>query len=214
MGPEIDVLKFYVLCNRLKNVIRTGWKDWHVSRDRVESVAEHVYSTQMLAIAIYSKYKYDIDIYKVIFMLAVHELEETLIGDYTQFQISREEKEKLGHEAIEKALSVLDNSGYVRDIILEFDKRESKEADFAYHIDKLECDLQCKLYDDEACVDVDVELDRRNIHDETVLKLLHEGKSWSEMWLTFGQMKYNYDDNFKSISDYAMTHDIKDMANF
>ena len=214
MGPEIDVLKFYVLCNRLKNVIRTGWKDWHVSRDRVESVAEHVYSTQMLAIAIYSKYKYDIDIYKVIFMLAVHELEETLIGDYTQFQISREEKEKLGHEAIEKALSVLDNSGYVRDIILEFDKRESKEADFAYHIDKLECDLQCKLYDDEACVDVDVELDRRNIHDETVLKLLLEGKSWSEMWLTFGQMKYNYDDNFKSISDYAMTHDIKDMANF
>lgn len=32
---------------------------------------------------------------KVIFMLAIHELGETVIGDLTQFQISRDEKEKL-----------------------------------------------------------------------------------------------------------------------
>ncbi len=208
MTPEENVLKFYVLCNRLKNVIRTGWKDWHVNRERLESVAEHVYSAQMLAIAMYSEFKYDVDIYKVIFMLAVHELEEILIGDLTQFQISREEKAKIGHEAIEKVLSSLANKEDVKKIILEFDERKTKEAEFAYHIDKLEADLQCRLYDEEGCVKVDIEKDTKNIHDETVMKLLKDGKSWSEMWLTFGQGKYNYDENFLKVSNYAKNNKI------
>ncbi len=214
MAPEIDVLRFYVLCNRLKNLIRTGWKNWHVCRERIESVAEHVYSAQMLAIAMCQNFKYDIDLFKVIYMLAIHELEETMIGDYTQFDISREEKEKLGHEAIKKALGTIASSDYIEKLILEFDERKTKEADFAYHIDKLECDLQCKLYDEEACVDIDVERDRGNIHDETVLKLLDEGKSWSEMWMTFGQKKYGYDENFLKVSNYAMEHDIGILAQF
>ena len=94
MRKEENVLKYYVLCNKLKNTIRTGWKDWNVERDRLESVAEHIFGVQMLAIAMKSEYKYDIDIMKVIFMLKVHELEEIYIGDLTQFQITKEEKEK------------------------------------------------------------------------------------------------------------------------
>ena len=83
--------KFYVLCTRLKKLIRTGWKDWNVKRERVESVAEHIYGVQMLALAMYSEYQYDIDIEKVLYMLAVHELEETIIGDLTFLQISSAE---------------------------------------------------------------------------------------------------------------------------
>ena len=73
MGKEEKVINYYVLCNKLKNVIRTGWIDWKVSRERVESVAEHVYGVQMLAIAMKSEYEYDIDIMKVIYMLAIHD---------------------------------------------------------------------------------------------------------------------------------------------
>ncbi len=51
MKKEQKVLNYYVICNRLKDVIRTGWKDWNVKRERIESVAEHIYSVQMLAIA-------------------------------------------------------------------------------------------------------------------------------------------------------------------
>lgn len=42
MSKEENVIKYYVICNRLKNVIRTGWKTWHVKRERIESVAEHI----------------------------------------------------------------------------------------------------------------------------------------------------------------------------
>ena len=80
-----NVLNFYVLCNKLKDIVRTGWMNWHVERERVESIAEHIYGVQMLALAIYSEFQYDIDIQKVIYMLAIHELEETIIGDLTQF---------------------------------------------------------------------------------------------------------------------------------
>ena len=78
MNREKRVLEFYILTNRLKSVIRTGWLNWHVNCERVESVAEHIYGVQMLALAMYSEYKYDIDIKKVIVMLSIHELEEIL----------------------------------------------------------------------------------------------------------------------------------------
>ncbi|MBR3280806.1 MAG: HD domain-containing protein [Clostridia bacterium] len=208
MTPEKRVINFYLLCNKLKNIIRTGWVNWHVDRDRLESVAEHIYSTQMLAIAINSEYKYDIDIQKVIYMLAVHEMEEIMIGDYTQFDISREEKLKLGHEAIEKILSELADKDYIKQMILEFDERKTNEAFFAYQVDKLECDLQCKLYDEEGCIQVDLEKDRKNIHNDIALKKLEEGCSLSEMWMTFGRIRYNYDENFLKISEYAQNNGI------
>jgi putative hydrolase of HD superfamily len=74
MGKERKVINYYVLCNKLKNLIRTGWKTWHVHRERLESVAEHIFGVQMLAIAMKSEYEYDIDISKVIMMIAIHEL--------------------------------------------------------------------------------------------------------------------------------------------
>ena len=203
-----NVIRYYVLCNKLKDVIRTGWKDWNVKRDRVESVAEHIYGVQMLAIAMYLEYQYDIDINKVIFMLAIHELEEIYIGDLTQFQITKEEKEKIGHEAIIKLLDDLIDRNNIINLILEFDKRESKEAKFAYYCDKLECDLQCKLYDEENCVDLNVQNDNKSFYDSKVQELLNQEKSWSGMWLKFGQEKYNYDQNFLEVSEYAKNNSI------
>ena len=95
MKKEEKVINYYIICNRLKNVIRKGWKVWNVQRDRVESVAEHIFGVQMLAIAMKSEYQYDIDLLKVILMLAVHELGETIIGDLTQFEIDDHEKKRI-----------------------------------------------------------------------------------------------------------------------
>lgn len=208
MKKEENVLKYYVLCNRLKNTIRTGWKNWNVERDRLESVAEHIFGVQMLAIAMKSEYKYDINIMKVIFMLAVHELGEIYIGDLTQFQITKEEKEKLGHAAVQKVLEGLLDKEDIESMVIEFDERKTKEADFAYHCDKLECDLQCKLYDEEKTVDLNKQEQNPTFSDSNVQRLLKSKRNWSEMWLTFGQNSYNYDENFTSISNYAMNNNI------
>lgn len=208
MEKEENVIKYYVLCSKLKDLIRTGWKDWNVNRKRVESVAEHIYGVQMLALAIYSEYKYDIDINKVIKMIAIHELEEIEIGDITLFAISREDKRNMGKAAVLKVLEPLTGKDELINLINEFEERKTKEALFAYYCDKLECDIQSKLYDEENCVDLNHQENNLSFFDEDVQKYLEEEKTWSGMWLRFGQERYKYDDNFKSISNYVKNNSI------
>ena len=209
MTKEENVVNYYVICNKLKNIIRTGWKDWNVKKERLESVAEHIFGTQMLAIAMKSEYQYDVDIMKVIFMLAIHELGETIIGDLTQFQISKEEKIKIEHDAVKEILSNLLEKKQIEELFLEFDSHKTKEAMFAYQCDKLECDLQSKLYDEEGCVDLNHQEGNKTMDNKLVKQLLQEGNSWSEMWLKFGQSIYPYDDNFIAVSNYALNNNIK-----
>lgn len=208
MPREYNVVKFYVLCNKLKDVIRTGWKNWSVQRDRIESVAEHVYGVQMLALAMYSEFDYDIDIQKVIMMLAVHELEEVFIGDLTQFQISREEKAKIGHEAVEKLLNGLAKKDEIQSLVFEFDERNTQEAFFAYQCDKLECDIQSKLYDEEGDVDITHQESNASFYNKKVRELFIKEKSFSSMWIQFGQDTYPYDENFRSVSSFVKENKI------
>ncbi len=208
MSKEENVLNYYVMCNKLKNIIRTGWKKWNVQRERIESVAEHVYGVQMLALAMKSEYKYDIDIMKVILMLSIHELGETIIGDLTLFQIDKKEKEKIEHAAVHNILSSLLDGEQIEKLFIEFDEQKTKEAIFAYQCDKLECDLQCKLYDEESCVDLTKQPENDVINNEKIKDLLECNKSWSRMWLKFGQQIYPYDNNFMAVSNYALNNSI------
>lgn len=208
MEKAKNVIDYYMICNKLKNTIRTGWKDWNVQKERLESVAEHIYGTQMLALAINSEYEYDIDITKVIMMLAIHELEETVIGDLTHFQITKEEKEKLGHEAVNKILKGLTDGEKLKQIIYEFDERQSKEAKFAYFCDKLEADIQSKIYDEEGFVDLNNQPNNISINDNKVKELLQNNLTFSEMWLKYSSERYDYDDNFKEISNYVLNNKI------
>lgn len=38
-----NAIKYYTLCNKLKDIIRTGPVIWNAKRDRIESVAEHIW---------------------------------------------------------------------------------------------------------------------------------------------------------------------------
>lgn len=209
MKKEEKVINFYVICNRLKNVIRTGWKDWQVKKERIESVAEHIYGTQMLALAVYSEYNYNIDIVRVIYMLAVHELGETIIGDYNPFDISKEEKIKIEHEAIHNILKKLSKGVDIENLLLEFYEKNTPEAKFAYMCDKMECDIQCKLYDEAGCVDVNNPNVFNNLN-EAEQSLVKAGQKWSELWLNYDQEHCGYDENFTALSNYLLENDISD----
>lgn len=148
-----NVLDFFLFTTKLKEIIRSGWKEWNVHSKRLESIAEHIFGTIMLAIAIDSEYSYDIDIKKVALMLSIHELEEIVISDITPFDgISEEEKAKMGHEAIKKVLAPLSKGYSYEALILEFDSRSTLDAKFAFMCDKLEANIMSYLYDkDNTC---------------------------------------------------------------
>ena len=69
-------LRFYLLATTLKDKIRSGWKVWNIQRERVESVAEHIYGVCILAVSIDSEYDLNIDLSKTVMMLLLHEIEE------------------------------------------------------------------------------------------------------------------------------------------
>ena len=208
MNRAKSVIEYYVLCNKLKDVVRTGWINWRVDCERVESIAEHVYGTLMLAIFMKSEYEYDIDLEKVIFMLAIHEIGETVIGDITMFDMPKDEKEKIEHEAVHKILSELIDGQKIEELFLEFDEHKTKESLFAYQCDKLECDLQASIYGERGCVDLSHQEGNDTCDNKEVKALLDSGKSFKEMWLEFGQARYPYDQNFLSVSNYAKENDI------
>ncbi len=200
-----SVINHYSLNDEFKDLERTGWNDWHVKRHRIESVPEHVYGAIQLAYAMWSEFdEYeDLDIDRVVLMLASHELEETLMGDITQFQMPREVKSELGQMADDMATGLLRKGKHIREIVREFDERKTPEAIFAYMCDKLECDLHSKWYDEEGCVDLNDQEGNKTMENAKVQALLNTGKSWSGMWMQFGRDKYAYDDNFRFVSLYA-----------
>ena len=148
MNKKIETaIKYYKLCTKLKDTIRTGPIVWNAKRERIESVAEHIYGTQMLALSIYYQLGYKLDIMKVIFMLAIHELEEIEIGDLAFYEITKEEKLIKGKKATDYILKDFLGKDELSALLDEYNERKTDEAIFAYHCDKLECDIQMKLYD-------------------------------------------------------------------
>ena len=145
----INVLDvYYKLCS-LKRKKRQGWVYWNVAKTRIESIAEHVFGVQQLAWVIYSEAQLDLDIFKVIAMLSLHETEEVIIGDITPFDnITDAEKLAMGDKAVKQIFGKINKSEILIELINEFNQRNTKEAQFAYLCDKMECDLQVKRYSD------------------------------------------------------------------
>jgi putative hydrolase of HD superfamily len=205
-----QVLDFYVLTHQLKDTIRSGWgKIWNISAPRLESVAEHIYGTQMLAIAVASEYKIDVDLTKVALMLAIHELGETIIGDITPWDgVTKEQKSKVEVEAVEKILSKLAAGDKIRELYLEFEQNETKEAKFCKQIDKLEACLQVKIYDEGDFADYvtpregEIE-ERRQYHWRKGNKTL--SKAWIDNEMSLGLFQT---DEFLELAEYVRDHAI------
>lgn len=206
MSKEENVINYYLICNKLKQIIRSGWLVWNVKKERLESVAEHVFGVQMLALSMKSEFQYDVNIMKVIMMLAVHDLGEATIGDEIASLVSGINKKEREHKAVHEILKSLLDCEQIENLFLEYDAKETKEAKFAYWCDKLECDLQSKIYGQEGLVDLHNQSDNKLMKNNLVKKLLDEGYTWEDMWIKFGQTVYDYDQNFMSVSNYALNH--------
>ncbi len=200
-----NIIHFYVLASTLKDKIRSGWKVWHIERERVESVAEHIYGTCMLAIAIDSEYDFTIDLMKVIKMLVIHELEEIEIKDFTPFdKISQEEKRKIGKTAVEDVLKDLTKKEELLELIEEFESMKTKESIFAKMCDKLESDIQCKLYCEEHCLDVNKNENKPILEDKRIQNLIENGsKTVADFFVENHKKEILHQDRvFEEIADY------------
>lgn len=197
-----DIMSFYALCSKLKDTIRKGPLTWNANRKRIESVAEHIYGVQMLAISIYYQFGYKLDLNKVIYMLAIHELEEIEIGDLAFYEITKEDKLEKGKNATDLILKDLIGKEEISKLLDEYNERKTDEAIFAYHCDKLECDVQMKLYDQEGCFDLNNQPNNPIIDLPSVRKVLDSESSISNAWIEFDRSKFEDDPVFIEIINW------------
>lgn len=203
-------MRFYMLATQLKYKIRSGWdkSHWNVSKDRVESIAEHVYGTCILALSIDSEFKTNLDINKVIKMLVLHELGEVIIGDITPFDnITPEEKMKKEHEAMREVIGDLVNQEEFLSLLFEFDEKKTKEAIFAHHCDKLEADIQAKVYQDMGCQHpLDEQEDNVVFKSNKVQQMVNDGAQTAfDIWYEWDKSLYYDDEDFGRLLDYVRT---------
>lgn len=202
-----STMRFYLLATQLKYKIRSGWDKthWNVSKERIESIAEHIYGTCILALSIDSEFETHLDISKVIKMLVLHELGEVVIGDITPFDnVTPEEKMVREHAAIKEVLGDLIKKEEYFALLLEFDEGKTREAIFAKHNDKLEADIQAKVYQDMGCQHpLDKQENNVVFKSKRVQQMVQNGaKTAFDIWYEWDKSLYADDEKFSALLNY------------
>lgn len=134
---------------KLKEVKRSGWKSKLLINNH-ESVAEHTLSMIVLAmiIAEYNNYP-STKIIKLIKMTLIHDLGESIIGDYMPDTIKIEEKKQLEDKAINNIFSkipwIVTRDNYIK-IWSEFRENKTDASRLIHLIDKLDMAIQANYY--------------------------------------------------------------------
>lgn len=209
--PRKTALDFYYQnTTALKEKKRTGWIYWSVSGERIESIPEHIWGTQMLAWAMWSEFELNVDIFKVNAILSLHEEEEIEIGDITPFdKVTKEEKARRGKVAVEHICGNLKKGEFIKDLIAEFEAQKTAEAKFAYWCDKMECDLQAKLYSDTQRASFKG-VNSKIINDPRIQNLIQKGaKTVAEVFQQSDKPLYEQSKEFLAISDFLKQYVIQ-----
>lgn len=148
-----DSFVFYYKATKLKDMLRQGAIQWSVNRERMESIAEHTFGCMILAISLYSELKLKLDLGKTLEMLTIHELEELFIGDITPLDnVNKEDLKLVAKQKIYNLVNNLKIKDSIISLTEDFNSSNTIEAKFAVAIDKLECVLEFKKYEDNKQV--------------------------------------------------------------
>ena len=165
-----DFIKFFIDVGKLKRLPRKGWVINQIKNP--ESIADHTFRAAMMAWVLGEKKKLNRE--KILKMILVHDLWKIKAGDITPYdpvlpkskkelvklmrtwpRHSKEEKQKIAREKYKKEWDSLVKvtedlppklKKEIRSLWLEFKKGLTKEARFAYQVDKMENLLQALEY--------------------------------------------------------------------
>jgi len=131
-------IKFLIEIDKLKTIER---KTKIISDSRRENDAEHSWHLAMMAIVLHKHANQEIDLFRVIKMLLVHDLVEIDAGDTfaydTNGQGDKYERELLAAERIFGMLPE-EQGAELMELWEEFENKETKEAQFAASLDRLQ----------------------------------------------------------------------------
>lgn len=206
-----EIFRFYYDNMNLEKTERTGWdnKHWNIFGER-ESIADHIYGTIVLAMAMYDGEK-NVNLDEVLQTLLIHEIGEIEIGDKTPFDITKEEKARIEHKAMKHALGNLTDRESMFKSLLDFDAEEKENSKFAHYCDKLEADIQSKIYQDSGRHKSLAEQQNNVVFKSSrVQKMLQEGANTPfDIWYLYDKDIYKDSEEFKSMLEYIKEHNLR-----
>lgn len=166
---------FFYLASELKKIPRKGWMS-KVGIEHPESVADHSYGTAIMAMVMSDSQKLDTG--KILKMALLHDLAESITGDFMPGEISKENKVIMEDDAMKEILSKLpDNlAEQYKKIWQEYSQVITKESILLHEIDKLEMAIQAAKYSSEGFpnekLSLFVESARKEIKSKDLLDIL------------------------------------------
>lgn len=141
------LFEFYIQSEKLKTTMRHSWTS---NSSRQESTAEHTWLLCLIALTIFDELKVEVDQLKVLKMLIIHDLAETIIGDIPAFDTEgrkgKKERETVAMEQLVKNLPLKTRNEILK-LFEECEAKSTLEAKIAQAIDKFEAPLQHNISD-------------------------------------------------------------------
>ncbi len=129
-------IEFIVEIDKLKGIIRRSYLS---GCDRLENSAEHCWHVSVLAMILAEHSDLEINLFKVVKMLLIHDIVEIDAGDTYFFdEKGNTDKVKREKEAAERLFGLLppDQAKEFREAWEEYEARFTNEAKFAYALDR------------------------------------------------------------------------------
>ncbi|MDQ3977004.1 MAG: HD domain-containing protein, partial [Thermoproteota archaeon] len=145
VSVPVQLLSFFESVLRLKSVKRAGWVS-KAGISNAESVSDHTYS--MCAMGMILSDMLGLDTERVMKMIIIHDLAESVIGDYMPNEITREKKRLEEGKAMSCILYQVPSvarSSYEM-IWQEYQANKTRAAKFVHKLDKLEMAVQSIQY--------------------------------------------------------------------
>lgn len=137
--------EFFNIVSELKKTHRKGWKE-KVGIQNPESVADHSFGVAVMAM-VFSDLG-DLDTRKILSMALLHDLAESITGDFMPNEIPKNAKQIVEDQAMADMFSKLPPSlaDKYSSLWQEYVTGQSKEAILIHEVDKLEMAIQAAKY--------------------------------------------------------------------
>jgi putative hydrolases of HD superfamily len=147
-----DLSLFFNSVLHLKSIRRAGWVS-KVKVEDAESVADHTFSMATMAMLLSDMLGFDT--HRVIKMVLMHDLAESIVGDYMPGYVTARQKLAKEKKAMKLILSGLPKRlrEEYEEIWLEYLHNRTEIAKFVHRIDKLEMALQANQYAKQGYAD-------------------------------------------------------------
>lgn len=191
-------LDFIIEIDKLKQIFR---QNYLISQsDRFENDVEHSWHLAILCIIIseYTVENETIDILKVLIMVLIHDIVEIDAGDtYCHDEIAKKDQEKKEQIASKRIFSILPNDQAEELLCIwnEYEKGETKEAKYAFALDRIQPLLMIYLTNGKTWLEHEItyaqEYERNKVIEEVCPGIWEYAKVIMEDSLKKGLLKGN-----------------------